>query len=54
MKRGDDVEVLEGLSEGDRIVVSGQFLIDSESSLQASFQRMAPDTTSAMTGVKAN
>ncbi|EXJ16164.1 efflux RND transporter periplasmic adaptor subunit [Imhoffiella purpurea] len=34
------VEVLSGLEPGDAIVVSGQFLIDSESSLQASFRRM--------------
>lgn len=34
-----EVEVLSGLKEGDRIVVSGQFLIDSEANLQASFQR---------------
>ncbi|MDJ0805463.1 MAG: efflux RND transporter periplasmic adaptor subunit [Gammaproteobacteria bacterium] len=33
-------EILSGLAEGDEIVVSGQFLIDSESSLQASFLRM--------------
>lgn len=33
-------EILSGLDEGDEIVVSGQFLIDSESSLQASFLRM--------------
>ncbi len=41
MKRGGQVEVLYGLEEGDEIVLSGQFLIDSESSLQASFMRMA-------------
>lgn len=35
------VEILAGLNEGDEIVVSGQFLIDSESSLQASFQRLS-------------
>ncbi len=29
-----------GLEEGQEIVVSGQFLIDSESSLRADFQRM--------------
>jgi Cu(I)/Ag(I) efflux system membrane fusion protein len=40
MWRGDQVEVLSGLDEGDEVVVSGQFLIDSESSLQASFRRM--------------
>ena len=35
------VEVLSGLGDGDEVVVSGQFLIDSESSLQAGFRRMA-------------
>ena len=35
------VEILSGLSAGDEVVISGQFLIDSESSLQASFLRMA-------------
>ncbi len=39
---GDWVEVLDGLSEGDLIVTSAQFLIDSESSLSAEFNRMAP------------
>jgi Cu(I)/Ag(I) efflux system membrane fusion protein len=32
---GDRVEVLSGLSEGDRIVVSGTFLLDSESRMHA-------------------
>ncbi len=41
MERGGKVEILSGLNEGDEIVVSGQFLIDSESSLQASFRRMS-------------
>jgi Cu(I)/Ag(I) efflux system membrane fusion protein len=41
MRQGSEVEVLSGLQEGDAIVVSGQFLIDSESSLQASFQRLS-------------
>ena len=41
MKRGGQVEVLSGVDEGDEIVTSGQFLIDSESSLQASFARIS-------------
>lgn len=40
IETGDLVEILSGLKEGDQIVVSAQFLIDSESSLQASFRRM--------------
>ncbi|KTD31429.1 efflux RND transporter periplasmic adaptor subunit [Legionella israelensis] len=34
--------ILSGLSEGDKVVVSGQFLIDSESSLKAAFRRLDP------------
>jgi hypothetical protein len=37
---GDWVEIVKGVAEGDTVVTSGQFLIDSESSLRASFQRM--------------
>lgn len=37
---GDVVEITRGLKERDRVVVSGQFLIDSEASTRASFQRM--------------
>ncbi|MEE9303273.1 MAG: efflux RND transporter periplasmic adaptor subunit [Thiotrichaceae bacterium] len=40
MKSEGRVEILEGLTEDDTIVVSGQFMIDSESNLQASFRRM--------------
>jgi len=42
MREGGNVEVLQGLAEGDEVVISGQFLIDSESSLRASFLRMEP------------
>jgi Cu(I)/Ag(I) efflux system membrane fusion protein len=42
LRTQDRVEILEGLQEGERVVVSGQFLIDSESNLQASFRRMQP------------
>lgn len=35
-----EVQVLDGLSEGERIVVSGQFLLDSESRLREAIQKM--------------
>jgi Cu(I)/Ag(I) efflux system membrane fusion protein len=41
METGDWVEIVEGLDEGDQVVVSGQFLIDSEASLKASLMRMS-------------
>ena len=41
IESGDYVQVLEGLQEGDKVVVSGQFLLDSESNLKAGFRRMA-------------
>lgn len=52
MRSGDMVEILSGLQEGDQVVVSGQFLIDSESSLQASFRRLSdqPPTQTPATG----
>ncbi|MBN8531208.1 MAG: hypothetical protein J0L97_05035 [Alphaproteobacteria bacterium] len=37
------VEVLSGLSEGDAVVTSSQFLIDSESSLRESLQKLSGD-----------
>jgi Cu(I)/Ag(I) efflux system membrane fusion protein len=40
LESGEVIEVISGLEEGQEIVVSGQFLIDSESSLRADFQRM--------------
>ena len=45
VRRSGQVEILSGLDEGDDIVISGQFLIDSESSLQASFLRMSETVT---------
>ncbi|MDH5178920.1 MAG: efflux RND transporter periplasmic adaptor subunit [Gammaproteobacteria bacterium] len=39
MRSRGEVEIIKGLKKGDRIVVSGQFLIDSEANLQASFRR---------------
>ncbi|MGZ5555647.1 MAG: efflux RND transporter periplasmic adaptor subunit, partial [Candidatus Aminicenantales bacterium] len=39
--RGEDAfEVLDGVSEGENIVTSANFLIDSESSLKAALNRM--------------
>ena len=37
---GDWIEIVKGLNEGDTIVTSGQFLIDSEANVRASFARM--------------
>lgn len=42
----EQAEVLEGLEDGDQIVTSAQFLIDSESNITSDLQRMDP--TSAM------
>ncbi len=39
VERGDWVEIRAGLEDNEQVVVSGQFLIDSESSLQASLSR---------------
>lgn len=39
---GDDTEITKGLKAGDRVVLSGQFLIDSEASLRAVVTRMQP------------
>ena len=41
VERDDWVEITKGLTEGERVVVSGQFLIDSESNLKASLMRLA-------------
>jgi Cu(I)/Ag(I) efflux system membrane fusion protein len=44
--RGDDwVEVISGLSAGNRVVTSANFLIDSESRLQAAISGMGQVTT---------
>jgi Cu(I)/Ag(I) efflux system membrane fusion protein len=41
METTDRVEILEGIEEGEDVVVSSQFLIDSESSLRAALMRMS-------------
>lgn len=41
LESGERVEIVSGLRAGDEVVVSAQFLIDSESSLRAEFLRLA-------------
>jgi Cu(I)/Ag(I) efflux system membrane fusion protein len=44
IESGDYVEIIAGLEAGDQVVTSGQFLIDSEASLRASFSRMEEES----------
>ncbi len=39
----DSVEIISGIQEGDRVVTSAQFLLDSESSISSDFKRMYHD-----------
>lgn len=39
LRNGDDIEVLEGLAAGDRVVTSGNFLIAAESKLKAGIEQ---------------
>lgn len=41
IESGDEIEILAGLEEGERIVTSSQFLIDSEASFNATLLRLA-------------
>jgi Cu(I)/Ag(I) efflux system membrane fusion protein len=45
---GDRVEVLEGLSAGQRVVTNGQFLLSAESSFRSSWRRLAADSDMPM------
>ncbi len=58
IESGEYIEIIKGLAVGDKVVTSGQFLIDSEASLKASIARMYSandDMSSAgMTGIKAD
>lgn len=42
----NEVEILSGLKPGEKVVVSGQFLIDSESNLKAGFSRLSDSESS--------
>jgi Cu(I)/Ag(I) efflux system membrane fusion protein len=47
----DQIQVLSGLKEGERVVTSGQFMLDSESQLREAIQKMlSPATASATPG----
>ena len=41
IESGEYTEILDGLQEGEKVVISGQFLIDSEASLKGSLTRMS-------------
>jgi len=49
-EQGGRTEILKGLDAGARVVVSGQFLIDSEASLKATTTRMAIRTARRIPG----
>ncbi|MCU0787447.1 MAG: efflux RND transporter periplasmic adaptor subunit [Verrucomicrobia bacterium] len=48
----DMLQVLGGLKAGDRVVVSGQFMLDSESQLREAIQKMLDPASSTRTRVK--
>jgi Cu(I)/Ag(I) efflux system membrane fusion protein len=47
-------EIIEGLQAGDKVIVSGQFLIDSEASIQGSLQRLSGGDTDVSDSSAAN
>lgn len=44
IETNDQVEILSGLNEGDQVVTSGQFLIDSEANLKTNIERINTET----------
>ena len=54
IESGNYVEILQGLNENDEIVISGQFLIDSEASMRASLSRMSAPESEDMSSAKAS
>jgi membrane fusion protein, copper/silver efflux system len=51
-KAGGSFQVLSGLAEGDRVVTSANFLLDSESSLKAALGAMAPPPAGTRPGAE--
>ena len=47
-ENGDDIEVVKGLAEGDEVVASGQFMIDSEARLRSVLGGMAAASAAAV------
>ncbi|MCK8046965.1 efflux RND transporter periplasmic adaptor subunit [Shewanella sp. 1CM18E] len=47
-------EIIEGLTEGDKVIVSGQFLLDSEASIQGSLQRLSGSNSNTTDDEAAN
>jgi Cu(I)/Ag(I) efflux system membrane fusion protein len=52
IESGEWVQMLEGVAPGEEIVVSGQFLIDSEASLRASMRRMDNNAVNGDEGIR--
>jgi len=48
----ENVEILKGLSEGEKVVSSAQFLLDSESSKSSDFKRMHYDSDVSLTDIE--
>ncbi|MDX1507587.1 MAG: efflux RND transporter periplasmic adaptor subunit, partial [Woeseiaceae bacterium] len=44
IESGDRMAIRRGIRAGDEVVVSGQFLIDSESNIGAAMQRLEPES----------
>ena len=49
---GNEIEIVEGVALTDRVVTSGQFLLDAEANLQSGFSRMEPQEMDSMKGSK--
>ena len=52
IESGNYVEIIEGVDVGDKIVTSGQFLIDSEASMRASLTRMSESADDEMSDMQ--
>jgi Cu(I)/Ag(I) efflux system membrane fusion protein len=48
-RSGDYYEVLAGLNEGDQVVISANFLVDSESSMKAALESLLTGASSGGT-----